>query len=131
MIGLDTNVLVRYVAQDDAKQSPKATRLIESLTQDEPGYVSVVAVVELVWVLTSCYASTKGEICEVLEKLLRIKTIVVAQAEVVWKAIRLFQEGKADFADCLIERDGNEAGCSYTNTFDREAAKHCGMRLIA
>jgi predicted nucleic-acid-binding protein len=131
MIGLDTNVLVRYVAQDDAKQSPKATRLIESLTQDEPGYVSVVAVVELVWVLTSCYASTKGEICEVLEKLLRIKTIVVAQADVVWKAIRLFQEGKADFADCLIERDGNEAGCSYTNTFDREAAKHCGMRLIA
>jgi predicted nucleic-acid-binding protein len=105
--------------------------LIESLTQDEPGYVSVVAVVELVWVLTSCYASTKGEICEVLEKLLRIKTIVVAQADVVWKAIRLFQEGKADFADCLIERDGNEAGCSYTNTFDREAAKHCGMRLIA
>jgi predicted nucleic-acid-binding protein len=131
MIGLDTNVLVRYVAQDDAKQSPKATRLIESLTQDEPGYVSVVAVVELVWVLTSCYASTKGEICEVLEKLLRIKTIVVAQADVVWKAVRLFQEGKADFADCLIERDGNEAGCSYTNTFDREAAKHCGMRLIA
>lgn len=131
MIGLDTNVLVRYVAQDDAKQSPKATRLIESLTQDEPGYVSVVAVVELVWVLTSCYASTKGEICEVLEKLLRIKTIVVAQADVVWKAIRLFQEGKADFADCLIERDGNEAGCSYTNTFDREAAKYCGMRLIA
>jgi predicted nucleic-acid-binding protein len=105
--------------------------LIESLTQDEPGYVSVVAVVELVWVLTSCYASTKSEICEVLEKLLRIKTIVVAQADVVWKAIRLFQEGKADFADCLIERDGNEAGCSHTNTFDREAAKYCGMRLIA
>jgi len=131
MIGLDTNVLVRYVAQDDAKQSPKATRLIELLTQDEPGYVGVVAVVELVWVLTSCYASTKGEICEVLEKLLRIKSIIVEQADVVWKAIRLFKEGNADFADCLIERDANEAGCNYTNTFDREAAKHCGMRLIA
>lgn len=131
MIGLDTNVLVRYVAQDDPRQSPKATRLIESLTQDEPGYVSVVAVVELVWVLTSCYGSTKNEICEVLEMLLRIKTIVVAQADIMWKAVRLFKEGKADFADCLIERDANEAGCSYTNTFDREAAKHCGMRLIA
>ena len=50
MIGLDTNVLVRYIAQDDPKQSPKATRLIESFTVDAPGYVSVVAVVELVWV---------------------------------------------------------------------------------
>lgn len=50
MIGLDTNVLVRYIAQDDSKQSPKATRLIESLTADAPGYVSVVSMVELVWV---------------------------------------------------------------------------------
>jgi len=130
MIGLDTNVLVRYVAQDDPKQSPKATRLIESLTVDAPGYVSVVSVVELVWVLTSCYASTKGEICEVLQTLLRTKEIVVANAGTVWKAVRLFKEEKADFADCLIERSANEAGCGYTITFDRDAAKHCGMRLI-
>ncbi len=130
MIGLDTNILVRYVAQDDPKQSPKATRLIESLTADAPGYVSVVSVVELVWVLLGCYASTKGEVCEVLETLLRTKEIVVAHADTVWKALRLFKEVKADFADCLIERSANEAGCSYTTTFDRHAAKHCGMRLI-
>lgn len=130
MIGLDTNVLVRYVAQDDPTQSPKATRLIESLTVDAPGYISVVSVVELVWVLTGCYASTKGNICEVLETLLRTKEIVVAHADTVWKALRLFKEGKADFADCLIERSANEAGCGYTATFDRDAAEHCGMRLI-
>ena len=130
MIGLDTNVLVRYIAQDDPKQSPKATRLIESLTVDAPGYVSVVSVVELVWVLTGCYTSTKIEICEVLETLLRTKEIVVANADTVWKAVRLFTEGKADFADCLIERFANEAGCGYTATFDRDAAKHCGMRLV-
>ena len=130
MIGLDTNVLVRYVAQDDPKQSPKATRLIESLTVDAPGYVSVVSVVELVWVLIGCYASTKSEICEVLETLLRTKEIVVAHADTVRKALRLFKVGKADFADCLIERSANEAGCSHTTTFDRDAAKHCGMRLI-
>ncbi|MHB1514027.1 MAG: PIN domain-containing protein [Acidiferrobacter sp.] len=130
MIGLDTNVLIRYVAQDDPKQSPKATRLIESLTVDAPGYVSLVSVIELVWVLTSCYASTKGEICEVLQTLLRTKEIVVANAGTVWKAVRLFKEEKADFADCLIERSANEAGCGYTITFDRDAAKHCGMRLI-
>ena len=130
MIGLDTNVLVRYVAQDDAKQSPKATRLIESLSVDAPGYVSIVSVVELVWVLTGCYALTKGEICEVLETLLRTKEIVVAHTDTLWKAIRLFKGGKADFADCLIERSANEAGCSHTTTFDRDAAKHCGMKLI-
>jgi len=130
MIGLDTNVLVRYVAQDDPKQSPKATRLIESLTADAPGYVGIVSVIELVWVLTACYALTRDEIGEILETLLRTKEIVVAQADIVWKALRLFKTDKADFADCMIEESANEAGCSYTATFDRDAAKHCGMKLI-
>lgn len=130
MIGLDTNVLVRYVAQDDAKQSPKATRLIESLTADAPGYVSVVSVVELVWVLAGCYALTKEEICEVLETLLRTKEIIVANTDIVWKAARQFKASKADFADCLIEISANAAGCNYTATFDRDAVKYCGMKLI-
>ncbi len=130
MIGLDTNIIVRYVAQDDSKQSPKATRLVESLTSDTPGYVSLVSVVELVWVLTVCYTLTKDEICEVLETLLRTKEIIVANADIVWKAVRLYKVGKADFADCLIELTAQEAGCSFTATFDRDAAKHCGMKLI-
>lgn len=130
MIGLDTNVLVRYVAQDDPKQSPKATRLIESLTGEAPGYVTVVSVVELVWVLTGCYGSTKEEVCEVLETLLRTKELVVAEADTVWKALRVYRDGKADFADCLIERSANAAGCTHTATFDRGAAKACGMELI-
>lgn len=130
MIGLDTNVLVRYIAQDDPKQSPMATDLIESLTVDARGYVGVVSVVELVWVLTDCYALTKAELCEVLATLLRTKEIVVAHADTVWQALRLFKEGKADFADCLIERFAKEAGCDCTATFDRDAARHCGMRLV-
>ena len=131
MIGLDTNVLVRYIAQDDARQSPKAVRLIESLTIAAPGYVSIVSVIELVWVLTSCYGSTKDEIGAVLETLLRAKEIVVANADVVWKAVRQFKENQAsDFADCLIKCAADEMGCEYTTTFDRNAAKHCGMRLI-
>ncbi|MDP2136059.1 MAG: type II toxin-antitoxin system VapC family toxin [Sulfuritalea sp.] len=130
MIGLDTNVLVRYIAQDDPKQSPMATDLIESLTMDARGYVGVVSVVELVWVLTDCYALTKGELCEVLGTLLRTRELVVAHADTVWQALRLFKEGKADFSDCLIERFAKEAGCDYTATFDRDAARHCGMRLV-
>jgi predicted nucleic-acid-binding protein len=130
MIGLDTNVLVRYIAQDDAKQSPKATRLIESLTAEAPGYVSIVSVVELFWVLAGCYALAKEDICEVLETLLRTKEIVVANADIVWKAVRLFKTGKADFADCLIDISAKEAGCAYTASFDRDAVKHCGMKLV-
>ncbi len=130
MIGLDTNVLVRYIAQDDPKQSPQATHLIESLSANSLGFISIVSVVELVWVLTGCYASTRGDVCEVLETLLRTKEIVVANADTVWKALRLFKIGKADFADCLIEMSASEAGCSHTVTFDQGAAKHCGMQLI-
>ncbi|MBI5660164.1 MAG: type II toxin-antitoxin system VapC family toxin [Nitrosomonadales bacterium] len=130
MIGLDTNVIVCYVAQDDPKQSPKATLLIESLSADAPGFISIVSVVELVWVLMGCYSLSRDEICEVLETLLRSKELVVANADIIWKALRLFKEGNADFADCLIERFANEEGCRYTATFDREAVKHCHMKLI-
>ena len=131
MIGLDTNVLVRYVAQDDTIQSPQASTLIESLTAEMPGYVSLVSVVELVWVLTGCYASTKSEICEVLETLLRTKELIVAQAETVWKALRQFRGNNADFADCLIACSGTEAGCDHTLTFDKSAVKNCGMQLLS
>ena len=130
MIGLDTNVLVRYIAQDDPEQSPKATRLIESLTAESPGYITVVSLVELVWVLTACYGSAKKEVCEVLEMLLRTKELMVAEAGTVWKALRVCRDGKADFPDSLIERLADAAGCAYTATFDRGAAKTCGMRLI-
>lgn len=130
MIGLDTNVLVRYLAQDDAIQSPQASALIESLTADSPGYVSMVSVVELVWVLAGCYATPKPDLCEILESLLRTKELVVAQAGIVWKALRKFRVTNADFADCLIVYSGIEAGCEHTMTFDKGAAKGCGMSLL-
>lgn len=130
MIGLDTNVLVRYIVQDDPQQSPEATALIESLSAKAPGFVSVVSVVELVWVLSSCYGSTQSEIYGVLETLLRTKELVVEQADIVWKALWVFRAGKADFADCLIERAAHVAGCSHTLTFDVDVATHGGMQLV-
>ena len=130
MIGLDTNVLVRYIAQDDPAQSPQATRLIESLTAEEPGFVSIVAAIELVWVLTGCYAAGREHIFAVLETLLQTREIMVEQTDTVWKALRKYKEGKADFADCLIERAGAAAGCAHTASFDRAAIRDCGMRPI-
>lgn len=100
MIGLDTNVLVRYVTQDDPVQSPKASELIESLTAFAPGFVSLVSVVELVWVLQSCYQSAKGDVVTVLETLLRTRELTIEHAEIIWQALRRFTASTADFADC-------------------------------
>ena len=131
MIGLDTNVLVRYIAQDDPKQSPKAAALIESLSPESPGYVTIVSVVELVWVMQACYAMGREGIVAALAQILRTKEIVVENADVVWRAIRSFDGGDADFADCLIERSASNAGCAAVYTFDRAAAKSGGMKLIS
>jgi predicted nucleic-acid-binding protein len=130
MIGLDTNVLVRYIAQDDARQSLRATALIESFSNANRGFVSLVAIVELVWVMDRSYRATKGEIVAIIGTLLRIQTIVVENAEVIQQAVHLYATSTADFADCLIERSAHQAQCSETVTFDRKAAKIAGMHLL-
>lgn len=130
MIGLDTNVLVRYIMQDDVKQSLLATTLVESLTVDEPGFVSLVSVVELGWVLTSSYDLHREQVADALEVLMRSKTVVVDRTDEVTKALRIFKASSADLADCLIERTAASAGCRRTMTFDVGAAKASGMTLI-
>jgi predicted nucleic-acid-binding protein len=130
VIGLDTIVLARYIAQDDAKQSPKANRLIESLTPDEPGFVSTVALVELSWVLSSCYDFNRDELAETIDRLMRTRVLVVESKDVVVRALRQFKENNADFPDCLVEQAGRAAGCSRTVTFDLGAVKCAGMALI-
>ena len=85
MIGLDTNVLVRYVTQDDPVQSAKASQLIESLTAASPGFVSLVTLTELVWVLQSCYQSAKSEVVMVLETLLHTRELTVEHADIIWQ----------------------------------------------
>jgi predicted nucleic-acid-binding protein len=131
MIGLDTNVLVRYIMQDDAKQAPQATRLVESLSAEAPGFLPLVAVVELAWVLSSAYDLDRAQLVEAFEGVLRTKELVIERAEVVWKALRAFQSVNADFADCLIAHSAASAGCEKTITFDRGAAKSAGMTLLA
>lgn len=130
MTGLDTNVIVRYVTQDDPAQSRAATKLIESLSAEEPGFVAIVVLAELAWVLQKSYHSTRQDIARVLESLMRTKAFVVERAELVWPALREYASGRADFSDCLVERCGNAAGCKYTVTFDQVAAMASGMRLL-
>ena len=114
MTGLDTNVLARYIMQDEPAQSAKATALIESLTAADPGFIPLVCVVELYCVLTSCYTLSDSQVASALEALVRTKQFVVERADVVVRALRVFQAGKADWPDCLIERSVAHAGCSQT-----------------
>ncbi len=130
MIGLDTNVLVRYLAQDDRRQAAKALQLIEKeCSEERPGFITAIALAELVWVLESCYGSGKSAVVAVLQRILRARQLVVQDAETVWKAVRLFETSKADFADCLIGCIGARYECEYTATCDKGAAD-AGMRLI-
>jgi predicted nucleic-acid-binding protein len=116
--------------QDDAKQAAKATKLIEALTPSEPGFVPLVAVVELVWVLSGSFDLTRAQVVEALDALIRAKQLVVDQADQVVRALRAYGTGSADFADCLIERTAKAAGCDRVMTFDVGASKQAGMTLI-
>jgi predicted nucleic-acid-binding protein len=130
MIGLDTNVLVRYIMQDDPVQSPKATKLIESLSDIHNGYITIVSIIEIYWVLTSSYGLKNEQVSQALEAILRTRQFLVERADQVMRALRAFSIGKADFADCLIERSATSAGCSCVMTFDVGASKHAGMTLL-
>ena len=130
MIGLDTNVVVRYLTNDDPAQTTAAVKVIDSLSADAPGFLSMIVVVELVWVLEISYRFKKSEIEQILETLLRSKELVIERAEVVFQALRKFSDSRADFADCLIERCGHAVECQYTVTFDRNAASAAGMKLL-
>jgi len=131
VIGLDTNVLIRYVAQDDVVQSPIADATINSLSADNPGWVGIATVLEFVWVMISTKRVGRTAVAATLDKLLMLDTIVVEQPEVVASAVRQFRTGKADFADCLIAASARAAGCSRTVTFDRVAARDASMELLA
>jgi len=130
MIGLDSNVIVRYIAQDDSVQSPIATRLFESLRPEEPGFISVVALIETVWVLRSFYDASRPQIQRVIETLLRTRGVRVERSDLVWTALGAYSRGNADFGDYLIERHGHAAGCEFTLTFDRDASNTAGMKLL-
>jgi predicted nucleic-acid-binding protein len=130
MIGLDTNILVRYLAQDDLVQSPIATDIMEfRLTEDSPGFVSVVAMVETVWVLDRAYGVPDREIAAALERMLQADTLVIEHEQQVFTATMALKAGSGSFADALIGALGDRAGCTHTLTFDKACLKLPGFEL--
>jgi len=132
VIGIDTNVLVRYLAQDDPKQSAVATRFIEgSLSVEHPGFVSMITLCEIAWVLAESYGADRKHIREIVERLLATKQLVIERTELVWKALRAWEGVPADFSDALIGQIAIAHGSEKTVTFDRTAARLPGFELLA
>jgi predicted nucleic-acid-binding protein len=130
MIGLDTNVLVRYFAQDDPVQSPKATEFIErEISLENPGFVSIVTMVETVWVLERTYQLDRKNLGVAIERILQADALVVEQEREVFIALMALSSGFG-FADALIEALGARAGCSHTVTFDQKALRMTGFRSL-
>jgi len=130
MIGLDAKILVRYLTQDDPIQSPRATEIIERrLTEENPGFVSIVTMVETVWVLDRAYRLTTNEIAAAVERMLQIDVLVLENEQAVFNAMIALKGGPGSFADATIAALGTSAGCSCTLTFDRRALRLPGFKL--
>lgn len=129
MIGLDSNVLVRYLAQDDVAQAARASRLIErELTERSPGFISLIVLVETCWVLKRLYGITPAEIVATVRDLLDARQLVIENRSAVTRT--LTRTKSDDIADGLIAEIAHQAGCTRIVTFDRKAMRS-GMTLLS
>lgn len=128
MRALDSSVLLRYLTEDDSAQTPLALDFVESeLSIDDPGYVSLPVLCEVVWTLRRVYRFRADQVSGALRRLLEARQIIVAAEQPVRAAL----DSREDFVDALIHELGRGAGCSETVTFDRRFARVDGVRLLA
>ncbi len=127
MIGIDTNVLVRYIVQDDPSQSQKAGHYLEAnCNTTHPGFINSLVLCELVWVLKRAYKYNKTVIAEVIENILCTSELLVENSSAAWDALRAYKSGSADFPDYLIGEINSSKDCEFTITFDKKTtgSKH-------
>ena len=129
MVGLDTNLLVRFLTRDDPAQAAVAGRVMASLTPEAPGFLAREVVVELVWVLERAYGFGRAEVAGALDGLLEARELVIEAGERVALAAERYRRGGPGFADQMILLAGREAGCAATLTFDATAARAPEGRL--
>jgi len=131
LIGLDTSVVVRFLAQDDETQSPIATDIMASLTRERPGFIGSVVLAEITWVLSRAYKASREEIAAAVEGLLRSAELIVENSEAAYRALAAYRASNtAEFADALIAETALLAGATEIVTFDRSAAASLVMRLL-
>lgn len=128
MIALDTNVLVRYLVEDDPEQSARAAKLVEgAVGRGETLFVAHIVLCEIVWVLGTAYDVRKDEIVATLGKLARARHLDLEDPELVRRAIAAYERGKGDFSDYLIRERALAQGCSGLATFDKALLRETGF----
>ena len=128
MLGVDTNVLVRYLTRDDQPQYEKARGLIDrGVSKGEPVLVSLMVLLETEWVLRSRYELVKSEIVTAFSALLDTADLTFEDEPSIERAVYSWKDSAADFADCLIEAHNRRLGCRATATFDGKALKLAGF----
>ena len=128
MIGLDTNVAVRLLVEDDAAQTAAAVRLVRRAREESARlFVADVVVCEISWVLRSCYGRSREEIANALDLLAGVDAAEFESAGRVAAAIAAYREGKGDFSDYLLRESASAAGCAAVATFDRVLLKESGF----
>ncbi|MGV0108002.1 putative nucleic-acid-binding protein, containings PIN domain [Nostoc sp. DSM 114160] len=128
MIGLDRNILVRYLTKDDEKQWEQAAEIIEG---GEQCFVANIVICELVWVLRSnTYQFSREEISNTIELMLQCSVFELENRSLVYQALQRFKQGSADFSDYLIGAIDQDSGCSSTVTFDRKLRSEKGFDLF-
>jgi len=124
MIGLDTNVILRYLLQDDPTQTRQVNQIFESqLSESKPGFINLATVLEVVWVLRSLLKQTPAQIAKQIESLLTSDSLEVQNEQQVFEAAFALKRGTGEFEDALIGALNSWSGCSHTLTFDRGAAR--------
>jgi predicted nucleic-acid-binding protein len=131
VIGIDTNVLVRYLTDDEPEMVDRAERLLErECAPDRLGFVNAVVLCEVAWVLQRRYRFAREQIAVAIESLLHAPLLAVEHAEMAELAVKDYRSGRADFTDALIGLINRRAGCEATATFDRKAAQLDSFRLL-
>jgi predicted nucleic-acid-binding protein len=131
LIGIDTNVVVRFLAQDDDNQSPIATDFMAGLTRERPGFIGSVVLAEITWVLSRAYKASREEIAAAVEGLLRSAELIVENSEAAYRALADYRASNTvEFADALIAQTALLAGAAETVTFDQRAAASLAMRVL-
>ena len=132
MIALDTNVLIRYLVQDDPAQAKLANNFIESnCTDDSPCFIGQIVLCELAWILESNYAQDRTQIANIIEQLLQVGQLEVMKPEIIWWTLADYKASNADFPDNLLAGVNHANRCKVTTTFDKKASRQPGFELLS
>lgn len=123
MLGIDTNVLVRFLVRDDEAQFEKARKLIKrEIAAGRRVFVNQLVLMESEWVLRSRYVVPKNQIIEAISGLLDAADIQFEDEPSIEEALFMWKETAAEFADCLIGAKNRRLGCRATVSFDVKAS---------